>query len=92
MHTTLFPFAEYWWAYLAFSALIAVLLAIDLLAHRKAHVISFREALLWTLLWVGLALAFSYVLHLFASARYAPAIARRVSLEFLAGYLVEESL
>jgi tellurite resistance protein TerC len=78
--------------YLAFGALVAALLTVDLTLHRKAHVISFREAALWTAVWVALALCFNYALYLFASSRLAPDAARRLSLEFLAGYIVEESL
>ena len=92
MSATLFPFADYWWFYLLFTALIVSLLALDLLAHRKAHVIAFREAAAWTAVWILLALAFSYGLFLFATTRFAPAVAGQVSLEFVAGYLVEESL
>ena len=41
----LFPFSEYWWFYLAFVGLVVLLLALDLgVFHRKAHVVSFREA------------------------------------------------
>ena len=39
-----------------------------------------------------LAAGFCFVLYLFASMRLSGAVAREVSLEFLAGYLVEESL
>src|SRR5947209_7037054 len=60
--------------------------------NRKAHVIAFREAALWTGVWVALALAFNYGLYLFASSRLPPDTARQLSLEFLAGYIVEESL
>jgi tellurite resistance protein TerC len=88
----LFPFAEYWWLYLAFTALVVVLLAIDLAFHRQERPISFRNAATWTAVWIALALAFSYALYLFTAARHSPAIARQLSLEFLAGYVVEESL
>ena len=88
----LFPFADYWWIYLAFGALVSALLAVDLTLNRKAHVISFREAALWTAVWIALALCFNYGLYLFASSRLPPDAARQLSLEFLAGYVVEESL
>ncbi len=46
--------------YAAFVALVLVLLALDLgVFHRKAHVISVREALGWSAFWIGLGLAFS---------------------------------
>jgi tellurite resistance protein TerC len=92
MNVGLFPFAEYWWFYLAFAALIVVLLAVDLAVHRQAHTISFREAALWTGVWIALALTFTAALYPFVAARFGAATARQVSLEFLAGYLVEESL
>jgi len=92
MSASLFPFADYWWFYLLFTALIVSLLTLDLLAHRKAHAIAFREAAAWTAVWIVLALAFSYGLFLFATTRFPSAVAGQVSLEFVAGYLVEESL
>ena len=92
MKPALFPFAEYWWLYLAFTGLVVVLLAIDLAFHRNERPISFRSAATWTAVWIALALTFSYALYLFTAARHSPAIGRQLSLEFLAGYVVEESL
>ncbi|MCX6632818.1 MAG: TerC family protein [Candidatus Solibacter sp.] len=92
MNLPLFPFADYWWLYLAFTGLVVVLLAIDLTFHRQERPISFRNAATWTAVWISLALAFSYALYLFTAAHYPPNVARQLSLEFLAGYVVEESL
>jgi tellurite resistance protein TerC len=102
----LFPFREYWWFYLAFTAFVGVLLALDLgVFHRKAHEVSFKEAATWSVVWVSLALLFCfgfyrYMLHAFATeprfaglAGFDPAAAaRQGALEFLAGYVVEYSL
>jgi tellurite resistance protein TerC len=102
----LFPFAEYWWFYLAFTGLVLVLLSLDLgVFHRKAHAVSFKEATAWTCVWVTLALTFNVLLYFYAKWSFAdnPALmalpgfdpqaqAMRVALEFLAGYLVEQSL
>ena len=44
------------WAWIAFAAVIVIMLAIDLMAHRSAHVIGFRDAAVVSALWVGLAL------------------------------------
>jgi tellurite resistance protein TerC len=87
-----YPLAEYWWLYLAFTGLMAILLAVDLLFHRQDRPISFRDAAAWTAVWISLALGFSYLLYLFTAARHSPALGRQLSLEFLAGYVVEESL
>jgi tellurite resistance protein TerC len=51
--------------WIAFLALIFFLLALDLgVFHRRAHVVSVREALTWTSVWVTLALAFSGFVYL----------------------------
>jgi len=92
VNVALFPVADYWWLYVAFTGLVAILLAIDLALHRQERPISFRNAAIWTAVWISLALAFSYVLYLFTTARYSPGVGRQLSLEFLAGYVVEESL
>jgi len=68
-----------------FIAAILGLLALDLgVFHRSAHAVSFKEALTWCCIWVGLALLFNLGIWHFQGAEPA--------LEFLAGYLVEQSL
>lgn len=103
---SLFPFSDYWWFYAAFTLLVLMLLALDLgVFHRKAHVVGFREAGMWVCIWVALALAFNYGLHEYAHWRFPQverlmsipgfdpaAAARAVSLQFLTGYILEESL
>ena len=102
----LFPFAQYWWAYLGFTAFVFFLLALDLgVFHREAHEVSFREAATWSFVWIALALGFNYLLFQYALWSFpqdprltaipgfdASAAAWRVSLEFLTGYIVEKSL
>lgn len=106
MPPLLFPFAEYWWFYAAFTAFVLMMLALDLgVFHRKAHAVGFREATAWSAAWISLALTFNYLLYLYASWRFAQvprlmsipgfspdAAARQVSLEFLTGYLIEKAL
>jgi tellurite resistance protein TerC len=41
------------WAWLAFVSVVAIMLAIDVFAHRGAAVIGFREAAVWSGVWVG---------------------------------------
>lgn len=102
----LFPFAEYWWFYLSFVALVLLLLALDLgVFHRKAHAVSFREAATWSVVWVTLAMLFNFFLYqyslwkfqhdprLLAVPGFDPhGAAWSVALEFLTGYVVEKSL
>ncbi|MGA7827257.1 MAG: TerC family protein [Geobacteraceae bacterium] len=68
-----------------FAVLITAMMILDLgVFNRKSHAVSFREALAWTFVWVGLALAFNAgILHFLGTTK---------ALEFLTGYLIEESL
>jgi len=52
--------------------------------NRKAHVISVKEALLWSLFWIVLALTFNWGVYLYQG--------KEVALQFLTGYLIEKSL
>lgn len=71
--------------WLIFGGLIVVLLALDLFVFsRKDHEIKFKEAVLLALFWIGLALAFNVGVYFFEGKKRA--------LEFLTGYLIEESL
>ncbi|HTG80609.1 MAG TPA: TerC family protein [Geobacteraceae bacterium] len=71
--------------WLGFALLMAIMFALDLgVFNRKSHEIGFREALVWTLVWVSLALAFNAGIYLYLG----PAKA----LEFFTGYVIEESL
>ncbi|MBI4717200.1 MAG: TerC family protein [Planctomycetes bacterium] len=89
------------WLWIGFILVILFLLALDLgVFNRKAHVISTREALCWTAVWVSLAMAFTVFVY-FAYENHWMGIGREsahtedgktAALEFLAGYLVEESL
>jgi len=88
-----FPFFEYWWFYAGFTAFVLLLLALDLgVFHRHAHVVSLRESLLWSTVWVVLALVFNYGFFRYAAGVFGPEEGRRLGLEFLTGYLVEKSL
>jgi TerC family integral membrane protein len=73
------------WLWLGFSLFILTMLSLDLgLFNRKAHTIKYREAWIWSGVWVTLALCFAaIVFHYQGSQR---------GLEFLTGYLIELSL
>jgi len=73
------------WMWGVFGVVVLGMLAVDLgVFHRKAHVIRFREAALWSGVWVGLALSFNaLVLWRFGTTR---------GLEFFQAWLVEKAL
>ena len=77
MHTSL-----HW---IAFNLFVVIAVALDLgVFHRKAHKITLRGALLWSLAWIALALAFGLLILHFRG--------RQPALEFFTGYLVEKAL
>jgi tellurite resistance protein TerC len=68
-----------------FVAFVIAMLALDLgVFHRQAHVVGFREALGWSVTWIGLALLFDA----FVAWRFGA----QLGVEFLTGYLIEKSL
>jgi tellurite resistance protein TerC len=72
------------WAWAALAAVIVTMLAIDLLAHRGSHVIGFREAAVWSGVWVGLSLVFAVVV--------AMTLGSTAGVEFTTAWLLEKSL
>jgi tellurite resistance protein TerC len=69
------------------------LLAVDLgVFHRHAHTVTFRESLVWSIVWVAIALAFNFGFYHYASQAFGPDVGSRLGLEFLTGYIVEKSL
>lgn len=102
----LFPFNEYLWLYACFIVFILFVLFLDLgVFHKKAHEVGFKEASIWTGIWVTLALIFNYLFYLYAhhafstDAKYlsipnfdANVQAKATALEFLIGFVVEKSL
>ncbi len=71
--------------WLGFTGLVLALLALDLgVFHRDAHPVGFREALVWTTVWISLAGIFNlWLASTYGSER---------GLEFLTGYLIEKAL
>jgi len=61
------------------------MLALDLVVfHRRAHTVKFREALMWSGLWIGLAAVFAVIVYYWHG--------RGASLQFITGYVIELSL
>jgi tellurite resistance protein TerC len=73
------------WHWAAFFFIILSLLAVDLgVFHRSARVVPFKEAVLWSLVWLLLAMIFGGVLTQWRG--------RQEAVEYLAGYVIELSL
>jgi tellurite resistance protein TerC len=90
---TLFPFSEYWWMYGSFVLFVLLMLALDLgVFNRRSHIVSFKEAAVWSVVWVTLALIFNALLYTHTLWTYGPDIARTSGLEFLTGYVLEYTL
>src|ERR1051326_1881288 len=71
--------------WIAFNGLILALLVFDLaVLSRRHHVIAFKQALLMSAFWIGLAIAFGIFVHFWMGPQKA--------VEFAAGYLLEEAL
>ncbi|MEL6842305.1 MAG: hypothetical protein AAFP02_03760, partial [Bacteroidota bacterium] len=80
-----------------FIAIVIVFLAVDLgVFNREAHVISTREASIWTAVWVTIALSFSGVIYLLYQNELVanPESMRPIDavVKYVTGYLVELSL
>ncbi len=80
------------WA--GFIAFVIAMLALDLFVFggKKAHRVAVKEALAWVIAWVCLALAFAGLLWWYLNDTQGAVVAQRKTLEFLAGYLIEQSL
>ncbi len=78
-------FTQTLWPWIGFNALVLALLIFDLgVFHRKAHAVSLKEAALWSVIWITLAMLFNAGIYLFKGSDAA--------IQFFTGYLVEKSL
>jgi tellurite resistance protein TerC len=73
------------WLWIGFNVFVLAMLAFDLgVFHRHAHTVSIKEASIWSIVWITLALAFNAGLYFFSGPEPA--------LQFFTGYLIEKSL
>ncbi|NQD36591.1 TerC family protein [Permianibacter sp. IMCC34836] len=82
------------WLWSGFSLFVLFAVALDLRGVKKHEdeVVSFKQALWWSLLWVGLALLFCAGLWLWLDATAGRELAHLKASEFLTGYVIEKSL
>jgi tellurite resistance protein TerC len=83
------------WIWGAFLAFVLGMLALDLgVFHRHAHEVKIKEALIWSAIWIALALLFNVALYflwenIYPASEYTP---KEAGLAFLTGYVVEKAL
>jgi tellurite resistance protein TerC len=71
--------------WIGFNVFVLLMLALDLgVFNRKAHVVKVKEALLWSGVWVALAMCFNVIIYYWQGETKA--------LEFLTGYVIEKAL
>jgi tellurite resistance protein TerC len=93
------------WIWLGFVAFVLAMLALDLgVFHRQAHVVSVREALGWSAVWIALGLAFAvavyfgYENHWQGLGQYPDDVDGQINdgsaaaVKYVTGYVVEKSL
>ena len=83
------------WLWVGFNLFVLAMLALDLgVFHRKSHAVSGKEALIWSIVWISLSLAFNAVIYFFWD-RMVPGSSytnSEAALAFFTGYLIEKSL
>jgi tellurite resistance protein TerC len=71
--------------WILFNIFVVAMLVLDLgVFHRKSHTVKYREALIWSVVWIALAVIFAVVIYFWHG--------RTPSLEFVTGYVIELSL
>ena len=80
------------WA--GFIAFVVLMLALDLFVFggNKAHKVGVKEAAIWSLVWVSMAMLFNGGLWWYLNGTAGPEIANQKALEFFSGYLIEKAL
>jgi tellurite resistance protein TerC len=83
------------WLWVGFNAFVLAMLAIDLgVFHRSAHAVTVKEATIWSIAWISLAMLFCLGIYFFWDI-IAPSntyTRQDAALAFLTGYLIEKSL
>lgn len=85
---------EQWWLWGAFFALVLGILWIDIrfVGGGHSHKVSVKEAGIWTLIWVAVAMAFNAGLWFYFNHIGGAELAHQKTVEFFTGYLLEKAL
>ena len=72
------------WVWFALLGVVLAMLAVDLFMHRDAHIISVKEAAIWSLIWVAVATVVGGLIWWYFGSEF--------GMQYFAGYLIEKSL
>lgn len=80
--------------YLAFFAIVAVMLIIDFLGfkQKEGQPVQIKTAAYWSIAWVSVAMLFAGGLWLYLQQTAGVVLANQKTMEYIAGYLLEKSL
>ncbi len=80
--------------WVAFGIIVAIMLAVDLfvVGGGRQHRVGVREALIWSLVWICVSLAFAVGLWVYLDGLHGREVATSTALEYLTGYVIEKSL
>jgi tellurite resistance protein TerC len=82
-----------YWVWITFFVVVLTALFVDVgIVNRTSHAPSRKETLIWSAVWISLALLFDVFIYMFVQDLYDAAAAGFKSKEFLTGYLIELSL
>jgi len=89
MNVVEFPF----WVWVTFFAVVLTALFVDIgIVNRKSHAPSRKETIVWSVVWVSLALLFNVFVYFVVNDLKGPSVALFKAKEYLTGYLIELSL
>ena len=72
------------WVWLVLLGIVLAMLAVDLFMHKDAHIISVKEAAVWSGIWVGVATIVGGLIWWYFGSEF--------GMQYFAGYLIEKSL
>ena len=80
--------------WVAFGIIVVIMLAVDLfvVGGGKQHRVGVREALIWSIVWICISLAFAAGLWVYLDGTHGREVATSTALEYLTGYVIEKSL
>jgi len=71
--------------WVGFSVFVVIMLFLDLFVfHKKSHEVKIKEAIIWSIVWIGMALIFNYLIYIW--------FGKEKAMEYLAAYVIEKSL